>query len=340
MKLIVEFTSNMRWQSDLLPALKVIRNSGFKYNWLISEPSGIVMEYKKTGETRREFNPLVDRIRKNRILVSDEELLNIVFKSDIRFVWAVFSAFKKDYAVNEVKLKLVPYADWNEGYWHENTRKQLDDAELEIACIDGKYTIFVTENPDLFNILKETFSDAGYLVCENSNISKSKSNASRKTLMEVMYLKSVWYLYVSVGIICSGNIILLFLKKIGISMLIVGIAMLIVYFTNWYRYRGHFRRKGLMENEEKIVIDADKIQIQQVNKEYKFKISDIEKVVGYAKDLFSYDQKCLRIYLINGKEVEVSEDMFGWSYFVWFMLKNIDKSKIEMHNMQWKAVSV
>ncbi len=94
--------------------------------------------------------------------IEGEALQNFVDKSEVQFIWAVFSAVPKGFRSAVTK---VPYIEGNEDYWNgKEMPPQLPGALFEIACWDSSATILVGLPPELEENFKRAYSDACSLV--------------------------------------------------------------------------------------------------------------------------------------------------------------------------------
>ena len=95
-------------------ALKI---SAADYDWYVSDI--------ETNYSTNEFSQ-EDR------WISGELLSKFLEVNDIQFIWAVFSAFPRDY---RSQIKSSPYVEGNPDYWcGKELLPQLSDALFEIAC--------------------------------------------------------------------------------------------------------------------------------------------------------------------------------------------------------------
>jgi hypothetical protein len=137
----VPYFTNMRL---VLQALGVFAND---YDWYVSD---IEMDYSGT------------ELSSDDQWISGEELQQFLERNEVQFIWAVFSAFPKDF---RCAVQPAPYADGNSNYW--NSREvfpQLEGALFEVTCWDSSATILVGLSAVAETAFMQTYSDACPLV--------------------------------------------------------------------------------------------------------------------------------------------------------------------------------
>src|ERR1700733_14795994 len=116
----------MEFQSDLKPVFHIIKKYCRNLVWLISYHEFQYLDSKSIDE---KLNPL-----KQLIKISGEDLIEIIEKYRIQFIWGVLSGCKNLPDINELdfeKLNLNNYG--KEKYVY-------DDALIEIDCFDSSST--------------------------------------------------------------------------------------------------------------------------------------------------------------------------------------------------------
>jgi len=91
------------------------------------------------------------------ILISGNDLLDVVTKHDIQFSWAVFRALPRGCRPNTSD---VPYADCNPDFWTGSPRPQLKEALFEIVCWDSALTLLIGAPDYIAKRFRSYFTDS------------------------------------------------------------------------------------------------------------------------------------------------------------------------------------
>lgn len=150
-----EFSQYTDMHKLLLPLQKAIKN----YNWLLTD-----------CECNHYPAPEVQPDR-DFIWLEGAELLAILSKHDIQFIWAVFSAFSPKVSLQSVLAKPLPLADGGTSFWESPPRMQHPLAEVEIVAWDSSLTLFMSRDDVLANKLLQQYPSAVDLVYYNATAS-------------------------------------------------------------------------------------------------------------------------------------------------------------------------
>jgi len=124
--LILENTNQVPYFTNMKLVFLGLKISATDYDWYVSDI--------ETNQSANEF-PQEDN------WISGERLSKLLDINDIQFIWAVFSAFPRNY---RSQIQSSPYIEGNPDYWcGKELSPQLSDALFEIACWDSSATIFV-----------------------------------------------------------------------------------------------------------------------------------------------------------------------------------------------------
>ena len=82
------------------------------------------------------------------LILTDEELKKDVYLRDMQFIWGVFSAIPKEYAVEDIDLSELPTLE-NSNYMANYIVPQHPLAFLEISVWDGSYTFICSRDENL-----------------------------------------------------------------------------------------------------------------------------------------------------------------------------------------------
>ena len=128
------------------------------YNWLITD----IEAYPQS----QEFNNIIND--KEYVVLSTNELMNILNIEDFQWIWAVFSAIPSHYTIEEIlKYELPCIQPLDEEYNHfgEEPKIQHPLAEIEIGAWDSSGMSIVTNDNEVlekfkvhYPLSKETFN--------------------------------------------------------------------------------------------------------------------------------------------------------------------------------------
>ncbi len=153
MNLILKDSSQVPWHTDIKLIFDALEGRQREFNWLI---------------TGHETYP--DIFNEGVILISGDELTDIVTNNKIQFVWGILSAFDKSIDADISNLSVIPTFDEEWKYGGENVRTQHPLAIAEIVCVDSSYTIFLSKDEDLSNRFLRHYPDAQDLHRWNSRL--------------------------------------------------------------------------------------------------------------------------------------------------------------------------
>lgn len=123
----------------LLPIKKHIE----QYNWLITDCE---CNYYPDSRIGNEYD-----------WVTGNELLEIVSKHDIKFIWGVLSAFSKEIELDEILSHEFPYADGYTGFWENPISIQHPLAVIEIVPWDSSLMLIISKYTNVIDEFKSAF---------------------------------------------------------------------------------------------------------------------------------------------------------------------------------------
>lgn len=148
MNLIIKDTPQMAGHTDIKLIFDALEGRQKEFNWLITEHESYCWP---SGEDI--FDDVI-------ILLSGDELTDIVTHNNIQFVWGILSAFDKSVDIDINNLDIIPTFDGNWRYGGEDVHPQHPLAVAEIVCVDSSYTMFLSKDEDLSSRLIRHYSDA------------------------------------------------------------------------------------------------------------------------------------------------------------------------------------
>lgn len=82
-----------------------------------------------------------------------KELMRLLEKEDLQWIWGVFSAFSKEVALEKVLGYNYPYADGYKGFWENPITVQHPLAITEIVAWDGSIILVISKSNEIVNTL-------------------------------------------------------------------------------------------------------------------------------------------------------------------------------------------
>ncbi len=143
MNLIIKDSSQMPLHTDIKLIFDALEGRQREFNWLIAD---------------HETYP--DIFNEKIILLSGDELTDIVTHNKIQFIWGILSAFDKSIDIDITNLSVIPTIGGEWKYGGEDVHTQNPLAIAEIICVDSSYTIFLSKDEDLSNRFLRHYSDA------------------------------------------------------------------------------------------------------------------------------------------------------------------------------------
>ncbi|MCP1182902.1 hypothetical protein [Paenibacillus sp. 1781tsa1] len=164
---ILERSNQMPIHTDMRRVFNALDGCQLEYNWLITNLEHYTNAIRSAANTSLPDNLTIyeestspsDKLDKDPIWISGEELTRIIYGNSIQFVWGVFSGFRKNIDINIEELIIEPYADGNPNFWVSEPKIQHPLADIEVVCWDSTLTLFLTEDDGLGNKFKEYFKD-------------------------------------------------------------------------------------------------------------------------------------------------------------------------------------
>lgn len=148
MNLIMKDSTQMIGHTDVKLIFDALEGRQKEFNWLI-------IAHECFGW------PLGEEVFKEEIvLLSGDELTDIVTDNNIQFIWGILSAFDKATNIDINNLTVTPTFDGEWKYGEEDAKPQHPLAIAEIVCVDSSYTMFISKDEDLSNRFIRHYSDA------------------------------------------------------------------------------------------------------------------------------------------------------------------------------------
>lgn len=147
-----------------LPKLfDAIDNAQLDYNWLITAcdcncQNKIEDEYRKQGYC----------------WISGKELTETVNETEIQWIWAVLSGFRKDISLDDVLKHPYPDADGYPEFWHNPLSMQHPLSTIEIVPWDSSLTLFFSTDKGLVDKFRAGYPYSEDLFVHNSNLRSHK----------------------------------------------------------------------------------------------------------------------------------------------------------------------
>lgn len=148
MNLIIKDSSQMPIHTNIKLIFDALEGRQREFNWLITE-------HECYGWSSDD-----DVFKEEIVLLSGDELTDIVTRNQIQFVWGILSAFDKSTDIDINNLSVIPTFDGRWKYGGEDVQIQHPLAIAEIVCVDSSYTIFLSKDEDLSNRFLKHYSDA------------------------------------------------------------------------------------------------------------------------------------------------------------------------------------
>lgn len=126
------------------------------YNWLISYPEC----YPQNKELR-------EKMDKDYIWLSGQELKNILYLDNFQWIWGVLSGFPKCILLEDILRYPLPYADGYMGFWRNPITLQHPLADIELVAWDNSCTLFISKEESLIEKIIKIYQQAEDL--ENYN---------------------------------------------------------------------------------------------------------------------------------------------------------------------------
>lgn len=153
MNLILERSEQMRWYTDMRLVFSVLSGVCEAHDWLISD---IDCNWFPDDRIAYGTDP---------VLISGQDLWEVVSKYEIQFIWAVFSALPPG---TQPDLSVPPYADGNPAFWIGSPHPQLKEALFEIVCWDSGSTLLIGAPDKIVRQFRSYFTDSLDLDVENT----------------------------------------------------------------------------------------------------------------------------------------------------------------------------
>lgn len=119
------------------------------YNWLITNI--------ECYPSDKEIEKILD---KEYYWIEGRDLLDLLDKEELQWIWGVFSAFSKEIKLEEVLKYDYPYADGYKEFWKNPIALQHPLAVSEIVAWDGLLTLVISKKSEVVNALIENITSA------------------------------------------------------------------------------------------------------------------------------------------------------------------------------------
>lgn len=136
--------------THMLKVLNSIGGRNLKYNWLITE----IQAYPTDTET----NSLL--INTRYLVLSTNELLNVLEKEDFQWIWGVFSAIPEKYSKEEILASEIPWADGNSLIYQNAPIIQHPLADIEIVAFDSTLVQITSKDNKIAELFKTAYPSA------------------------------------------------------------------------------------------------------------------------------------------------------------------------------------
>lgn len=129
--------------------LKVIQSidDDFDCNWLITD----IDAYPSNKETEEMLNT-------DYLFLSHKELLSLLEKEDFQWVWAIFSAIRKDITRDDILQYPLPNRE--NASFDDSIFTQHPLAEIEIDCMDSSYFQIIVKDDKILKNFKKSYPKA------------------------------------------------------------------------------------------------------------------------------------------------------------------------------------
>lgn len=125
-----------KYYTYMLDILNAIGGRNLKYNWLITDIEAYPLEQS-----------IVDKISNEYVLISTDDLLDLLEQEDFQWIWGVFSAISPIHSQQEIlkyELPIYSQEDWKNDMPYSDS--SIDSitiqhplAEIEIVAFDSTY---------------------------------------------------------------------------------------------------------------------------------------------------------------------------------------------------------
>ena len=160
--------------------LKVINSIGGRnldYNWLITD----IEAYP----TIKEANEI---IKNEYIIISNDDLLDLLEKDDFQWTWGIFSAIPKNIDTKEILQYNLPYKE-SISLTDVNPTIQHPLAEIEIDCMDSSYFQITVKDDKYLKEFKKAFPNSTNNYINSVDHFKTSEEKTMKPFFEFSYYK-------------------------------------------------------------------------------------------------------------------------------------------------------
>lgn len=148
-----------KYYTNMLKILNAIGGRNLDYNWLITDIEALPQKGNGKFEIDEEiYNRICD---KEYVLISNDELLDILERNDFPWIWGVFSAIPKQYSEEDILEYDLPYADGNRDIYKDDSFViQHPLADIEIVAFDSSLVHIVAKDDEIADKFKELYKEA------------------------------------------------------------------------------------------------------------------------------------------------------------------------------------
>lgn len=261
------------------------------YNWLITD----IEAYPQLEE----INNLV--CDKEFLILSTKELMDILYKEDFQWIWAVFSAIPTKYSKNEILKYELPHIqpiNRDDNPFDREPRIQHPLAEIEIGAWDSSGMFIVSENKELLGRFKKYYPLARDTF--NSKVVFDDWQVREKNVFETRKKEYIFCL-ISIIVLTAISFVATILEWYLCIMLILVIICLFVFCLEWLKIKNNH-----------LVIAEDTIYItNRFNKTKEYIVDYKDCKLELKKSVKRGGGKWLKFYGADNKLICKYEDMLN-----------------------------
>jgi hypothetical protein len=142
---------NCNYFTNLAEVFDIIGDRALEYNWLLSNYDCNIYPSEKI--------PTNERF----VWLCGDELVNILKKDEIQFIWGVATAYEKGIALIDVLQYPLPFADGNANLWNPSITMQNPLADIEIIPWDSTFLIVIAKSKELIEKFAKEYPDSNDL---------------------------------------------------------------------------------------------------------------------------------------------------------------------------------
>lgn len=150
-------TEDEEYYTHLLKLINAIGGRSLEYRWLITD----IEAYPQNNDGN--LNQKLYKLFTNNeyLILSNDELMDILEEDDFQWIWGVFSAIPEKYSNEEILKYELPYAENNsEIFMENNCMIQHPLAEIEIVAEDATSVFIVSKDDKVAELFKKAYPKA------------------------------------------------------------------------------------------------------------------------------------------------------------------------------------